>query len=263
MLEPLVAVTAPAYDSRQRLGSAIPFSVAKTAGITAPLTETVWSAPDGSPAAGTGATFSTSFNTAGTKTVTATLNDEQGESGQLLTATTRLFLYTFLVTTYYSPREESFPGARNVQITCDRGDGHPPVTLSVRQSWLNEIAIEGWGRVDMGDPLYAGQFVSYAQEGMIRDMRPHAMGVGRRILTGCRSLAVDPSVIPLDTDPVLFTLPRQTNGWGPDINGRADDTGEAITGYHIDFYVGVRADPNSAFDDRFIADTFPNISVTW
>jgi len=95
-------------------------------------------------------------------------------------------------------------------------------------------------------------------------MRPHAMGAGgTRILTDGHSLAVDPSVIPLDTDPVLFTLPRQTNDCGPDVAGRADDTGEAITGYHIDFYVGVRADPNSAFDDRFIADTFPNISVTW
>jgi len=53
----------------------------------------VWSAAGGVPAAGTGATFLTSYTTVGMKTVSATLDDLQGDSSKVHTASTRVCLY--------------------------------------------------------------------------------------------------------------------------------------------------------------------------
>jgi len=81
------------YNSHHTTGSAIAFSVTKSAGITAPVSQTVWSAAGGVPAAGTGATFLTSYTTVGMKTVSATLDDLQGDSSKVHTASTRVCLY--------------------------------------------------------------------------------------------------------------------------------------------------------------------------
>jgi hypothetical protein len=160
------------------------------------------------------------------------------------------------ITTYYTPREETFLGPRDFEMTLHPSciiNGQP---LSCRRAFVDVVADEGWGRIDPADPVYGGKFVSYYY-GAGRQISDYPMGNRCKVrLVPWYSLATDQAHEIWWLNQAGFNeLPN--NSWpGGHVCGVSHDVGKAIQGKHIDLYVGVRARPGSGCADAYDPATF-------
>jgi 3D (Asp-Asp-Asp) domain-containing protein len=123
------------------------------------------------------------------------------------------------VTGYFTPVETEFSGPeRSISIP-----GHG--TESFKGSFLSKVRIEGWGRTRFGWCVgrYGG---SWHKSDEPQDAGGHPLREG--------SLARDPDLIPAGSEVTIPSLPEP---WNTTVF-TPNDTGGAITGYHVDLYCG-------------------------
>ncbi len=177
----------------------------------------------------------------------------------------------FHVTTYYSPIESTYSNAATSTVTARLPPSPTPVSITVRTAWWNALAIEGWGLIS-DDPTYAGKHIfhdpprpthpEYTQE---HDIRQNARGSEGDLVEGS-SHAADPTILWLQHAYLQWNMSYPTfysNGWGNTVYGLFDDVGQAISGYHLDFYVGDRGAPGSSpSGGAYVADSWYGVLVS-
>lgn len=153
-------------------------------------------------------------------------------------------------TYYYLPYEQAFTGPKSIALPGPNGD----TIAMVKDSFFQDFCVEGSG------VLEDGRTVNYYGHGGGSDpvcnyghtqARYHvvgcATGSGGRCVVPMRSLAVDPSVIPMGSRVFIreyagLVIPRLGGAGGFTHDGWfvAADTGGAIHQNHIDVYAGPR-----------------------
>jgi 3D (Asp-Asp-Asp) domain-containing protein len=168
-------------------------------------------------------------------------------------------LGAFKRTNYWLTLETDFPGTADTAIY----DPSCAVVATVSADFATSLDREGTGK------LLDGRVLNYFDTckcprspcfAAVGPDHPWGKGVENRALQPYRSLAVDKAVIAYGTalwipDLDGVTMPGEPP-WGGFVHDgcvQAVDTGEAIVGLHVDWFVGLRAS-YQALDDR-LADT--------
>ena len=147
------------------------------------------------------------------------------------TSVTRVDIGTFQVTYYWLLFESDFTGTRNTPIY----DPYWRVIEYAPYEYVRQLKIEGSGK------LRDGRTVSYYSSGRFEVVsEPWGRGALGTAITPLRTIAVDRSVIPLGSKiyiprAVGFRMPDGTTHDG---YFKAEDTGGAIIGRHIDVFAG-------------------------
>ncbi|HNK46699.1 MAG TPA: 3D domain-containing protein [Pseudomonadota bacterium] len=154
---------------------------------------------------------------------------------------------TAALTYYYVASQSDYSGA-NDTVLCD-AQAKPLAT--VPRAFADALAIEGTGRLTDGRLLniaascscVSGMRTCYAVLDPVK--YPFGQGVGGRALKPYRSIAVDKSFIPYGTRVYVPALSgvQMPGSYGFVHDGclSADDTGGAIIGAHIDWFVAEKA----------------------
>jgi 3D (Asp-Asp-Asp) domain-containing protein len=164
-------------------------------------------------------------------------------------------LGSFEFTYYWVASEAGYNGSHNTSVyntSCTK-------IATVKSSFWNALKLEGTGKTDSGQLLnYAGS-CGCARSPCFKELgadKPWGEGVQGRALEPFRSIAVDKDVIPygswmyipqLDGETMPGDAP--TGGWVHDGCVQAADTGSAINGDHIDFFVGLKGNYLSLIDE--------------
>ncbi len=151
-------------------------------------------------------------------------------------------LGTFKLTYYYIAVESDFSGDKTVPIYSRAG----AVLATVSPKFAKAMRLEGTGRLNDGRALnWAGSCVHSEYDCYAELDAKYSTGRGAagRALQPYHSIAVDPSVIALGTRLYSPELAGKTMPDGSTHDGYllADDTGGAIKGNHIDFFVKDKA----------------------
>lgn len=158
-------------------------------------------------------------------------------------------------TYYVLAIEDDFTGPQDTPIYDPNGN----VIANVRSDFLRDFCVEGSGRLTDGRVVNFDSICNYGDVCSFSHVQqcyhvldanryPWGRGTGDHSITPLRSIAVDPSVIPLGSTVYI----RQFDGVRiPSIDGiggfrhdgcfRAEDTGGAIQGVHIDIFAGTRS----------------------
>lgn len=161
----------------------------------------------------------------------------------------------FEFTYYWVADENSYSGALNTSVydmSCKK-------IATVRSSFWSALKLEGTGRT-VSDQLlnYAGS-CGCARSPCFKELgadKPWGEGVQSRALEPYRSIAVDKNVIGYGSWMYIPELDGQVmpgeapwGGWTHDGCVLAADTGSAIKGDHIDFFVGLKSSYTSLIND--------------
>lgn len=147
-------------------------------------------------------------------------------------------LGSFKLTYYYVAVESDFSGDKTVPIYSKSGK----VLATVSPKFAKAMRLEGTGRLGDGRALnWAGSCV-HSEYDCYSELDPKfttGRGAAGRALVPYHSIAVDPAVIALGTRLYSPELAGKTMPDGSTHDGWliADDTGGAIKGAHIDFFV--------------------------
>lgn len=134
-----------------------------------------------------------------------------GQTSQTCTA-------EWYVTGYFTPLESDYSG-KLVKIKADRQ------TFKVKKDFVNEVKIEGWGK------LTSGKYLGFWDNSFHLSNAP-LDSQGNPLVIG--SIAIDSSTI---TQNSHLTIPTLPSPWNETIF-TATDVGPAIIGNHIDVYTG-------------------------
>lgn len=151
------------------------------------------------------------------------------------------------LTYYYLAEQSDYSGANDTAL-CDVSTA---VIATVPRAFADALVIEGSGKLTDGRVVNVGGNCA-CSSGMttcyvVLDaaMYPWGVGVMSRALSPYRSIAVDPSFIPFGTRVYVPELDGKTMpgsyGFLHDGCLVAADTGSAIVGAHIDFFVGQKS----------------------
>ena len=151
------------------------------------------------------------------------------------------------LTYYYLAEESDYTGAADT-VLCDVS---AQAIATVPKAFADDLAIEGSGKLSDGRVVNAGGNCACAS-GMTScyvvldaTMYPWGVGVMSRALKPYRSIAVDPTRIAFGDKVYVPELDGVTMpgsyGFVHDGCLEADDTGGAIKGAHIDFFVGQKS----------------------
>jgi 3D (Asp-Asp-Asp) domain-containing protein len=151
------------------------------------------------------------------------------------------------LTYYYLAEESDYTGAADT-VLCDVS---AQTLATVPKAFATDLAIEGSGKLADGRVLNVGGNCACAS-GMTtcyivldEKMYPWGVGVMSRALRPYRSIAVDPKLIPFGDKVYVPELDGVTMpgsyGFVHDGCLEADDTGGAINGAHVDFFVGEKS----------------------
>ncbi|MEZ4402996.1 MAG: 3D domain-containing protein [Kofleriaceae bacterium] len=154
---------------------------------------------------------------------------------------------SFALTYYWVTAEADFAGAADTAL-------YSPgcaALATVPRGFADSLAVEGTGRLRDGRLLNVdGPCGCPASPCFVEAPADHAWGTGvmDRPLVPYRSIAVDPRVVPYGTtlwlaelDGVAVPGPAPWGGFVHDGCVVAADTGGAIVGQHLDWFVGERA----------------------
>jgi 3D (Asp-Asp-Asp) domain-containing protein len=156
-------------------------------------------------------------------------------------------LGTFEFTYYWVASEASYTGAKDTNVydmQCNK-------LATVPRKFWDALKLEGTGRLTNGDLLnYAGG-CGCARSPCFKKLgadKPWGEGVQSRALVPYRSIAVDKNKIAYgswmyipELDGVMMPGDAPWGGWLHDGCVQAADTGSAIVGKHIDFFVGLKS----------------------
>jgi 3D (Asp-Asp-Asp) domain-containing protein len=155
-------------------------------------------------------------------------------------------LGVFTLTYYWVAAEEDHPGVADTDVY----DPDCAVITTTSADFFDALALEGTGRLLDGRVLNYDGPCGCANSPCfheVDDQHPWGSGSMNRALVPFRSVAVDPSVVPIGTklwveafDGLL--MPGEAP-WGDFIHDgclSADDTGGGIDGAHIDFFAAIR-----------------------
>lgn len=156
-------------------------------------------------------------------------------------------LGTFELTYYWVTFESDFTGPADTDVF----DPSCAVLATVPSAFAAALTLEGTGKLEDGRLLnYSGPCgCAYSPCFFVVDQdHPWGYGVQNRALVPFRSLAVDRDVIPYGTPLYVaeldgFMMPGSLP-WGDFVHDgcmNAADTGGAISGHHIDFFVALHA----------------------
>ncbi|GAC1394148.1 MAG: hypothetical protein NVSMB47_02690 [Polyangiales bacterium] len=151
-------------------------------------------------------------------------------------------LGTFRMTYYYIAVESDFGGPKDTPMYGRDG----AVLATEPLKFVKASRLEGTGKLSSGPALNWSGKCAYSEYGCFTPLDPkyaNGQGASGRGLRPYHSIAVDPSVIPLGTRVYAKELAGKTMPDGTIHDGWlvADDTGGAILGEHIDFFVQDRA----------------------
>jgi len=135
------------------------------------------------------------------------------------------------VTGYYTPHESDF-SSNLIEIQAKDESGNFS-TLQVKEDFIDEIKIEGWGKLETG--MYLGWYDS------LYHLSPDPLDAHDTPLSET-SLAADPNVLPQGTVVTIPTLPSPYDQRIYTIS----DVGPSIIGFHVDAYTG---EGQTAYDD--------------
>lgn len=155
-------------------------------------------------------------------------------------------LGSFQLTYYWVTAEAEFSGAKNTSLY----DSKCKELAKVSAAFAASLEVEGTGRLADGRILNYDGACSCPNSPcyLVADAQhPWGYGVQGKALVPYRSFAVDKSVIPYGTSlyvPELdgVTMPGDAP-WGSFVHDgcfRADDTGGAIVGKHVDWFVALK-----------------------
>lgn len=154
---------------------------------------------------------------------------------------------TFDLTYYWVTAEADFPGPAEVSLY------EPGCTVLARVSaaFASSLDLEGTGRLVDDRLINVTSNCGCARSPCYQETdaeHPWGLGVQDRALVPYRSLAVDRTVIPYGTTLYVEELDGVTMPGDPPWGGfvhdgclQAADTGGAIVGQHLDWFVGLRA----------------------
>jgi 3D (Asp-Asp-Asp) domain-containing protein len=161
----------------------------------------------------------------------------------------------FELTYYWMTAEDEFKGAADTDIYDDACD----VLATVPAAYADDLDLEGTGRLADGRVVNVSGACGCARSPCYMEVdaeHPWGYGVQDRALVPYRTFAVDPDVIPYGT-PLYFAeldgepMPGDAP-WGDFIHDGcavAGDTGGAIVGMHVDWFVALR-DSYRLLDER-------------
>lgn len=154
---------------------------------------------------------------------------------------------TFQLTYYWMTAEDDYPGTASEALY---GAGCR-VLATVTPTFARNLRLEGTGRLHDGRVLNVSGTCSCSSSPCFAEVdaqHPWGIGVQNRPLVPYRSVAVDRTVVPYGTWLWLPELDGVTVPGDPPWGGfvhdgcvQAVDTGGAITGAHLDWFVGLRA----------------------
>lgn len=164
-------------------------------------------------------------------------------------------LGTFEFTYYWVASESSYAGAKDTKVY----DSQCNTIATVPRKFWDALKLEGTGRLSDGRMLNywgpCGCARSPCQK-VLGDDKPWGEGVQSRALEPYRSIAVDKSRIAYGSWMYIPELDGQVmpgeapwGGWTHDGCVLAADTGSAIVGKHIDFFVGLKSSYTSLIDE--------------
>jgi len=128
------------------------------------------------------------------------------------------------VTGYYTPHESDFIGEK-IPIQAEDESGNF-FSLLVKEDFIDEIKIEGWGKLETG-MMYLGWYDS------LYHLSSDPLDAHDTPLSET-SLAADPNVLPQGTVVTIPTLPSPYDQRIYTIS----DVGPSIIGLHVDAYTG-------------------------
>ena len=141
----------------------------------------------------------------------------------------------FQETYYWVTCEDDAKGERDTELLDPKGNS----LGKVRADFAKNLRLEGTGRT------LEGKTLNWAGNGRYSVVK-HPWGTGAKgaLLEPFRSLAVDPKEIPIGT---RILIPQAIGALLPDGSVhdgvfRADDTGGAIKGKHVDVFCGLKRD---------------------
>lgn len=138
--------------------------------------------------------------------------------------------------------------------------------LVCKNAWWRVVKVEGWGQLDGSHgSTYSNMYIASRAAENLRDPNTQfPLGLDDVDLTIGISLATYPPQIPSHTSHPCFAIGKVIYGSiGRPIAGSADDGGDGIGWKCIDLYVGVRDYPGGNSANKYTADSWPNIPVTW
>lgn len=161
-------------------------------------------------------------------------------------------LGSFEFTYYWVANENDYTGSLNTSVyntSCTK-------IATVKSKFWNALKLEGTGKTVSGQLLnYAGS-CGCARSPCFKQLgadKPWGEGVQGRALDPFRSIAVDKDVIPYGSWMYIPELDGATmpgdSGFVHDGCVIAADTGSAINGHHIDFFVGIKGNYLELIDD--------------
>lgn len=165
-------------------------------------------------------------------------------------------LGTYEFTYYWVASEASYNGAKDTSVydmQCNK-------LATVPRKFWDALKLEGTGRLTNGNLLnYAGG-CGCARSPCFKQLgadKPWGEGVQSRALEPYRSIAVDKNKIAYgswmyipELDGVMMPGDSPWGGWLHDGCVQAADTGSAIVGKHIDFFVGLQASYTSLINSE-------------
>jgi 3D (Asp-Asp-Asp) domain-containing protein len=151
-------------------------------------------------------------------------------------------LGSFKLTYYYIAVQSDYSGAADTAMYAR--DGSVLATMPLK--FVKASRLEGTGKLSDGRALNWAGKCAYSEYGcftVLDSKYSNGRGASGRGLSPYKSIAVDPSVVPLGTRVYIPELAGKTMPDGSVHDGwvQADDTGGAILGNHIDFFVQDRA----------------------
>jgi len=156
-------------------------------------------------------------------------------------------LGAFRLTYYWITAEDEFPGVADTALYDDAC----AVLATVPSAFADDVDLEGTGRLADGRVINVSGSCGCARSPCYVEVdaqHPWGYGVQNRALEPFRSFAVDRTVIPYGTtlwipelDGVAMPGDAPWGGFVHDGCVIAADTGGAIVGMHVDWFVGLRA----------------------
>lgn len=169
-------------------------------------------------------------------TITSASNDTTTASPGVMKWLTARYENTFLVTCYVISNENDFASSASI----DKVPGLPPEN-KYRQGFISDVRLQGSGQST------SGSIIHYDGHGRYSLQSCALTATGACAVDG-QTIAVDPTVIPRRGTVAIDTVGSRT----------AQDTGGAITGYHIDEYYGARRSECRAAGRRTLGVDFSN-----
>jgi 3D (Asp-Asp-Asp) domain-containing protein len=168
-------------------------------------------------------------------------------------------LGTFEFTYYWVASEASYTGAKDTSVynsQCTK-------LATVPKKFWDALKLEGTGRLTDGRLLNYSGPCGCARSPCFKELgadKPWGEGVQSRALSPYRSIAVDKNKIAYgswmyipELDGVMMPGDAPWGGWLHDGCVQAADTGSAIVGKHIDFFVGLKSSYTSLINTEGLA----------